>query len=104
MLVWVFRDLANGTEPDSVSALEVTVHADHVAAGLSRRMMDAMRDAAAAAGFTELVAPVRPNEKHKHPRLAMADYVALTREDGLGGCAPTSVPGRSSTQSHRRRW
>jgi GNAT superfamily N-acetyltransferase len=83
VLVWAFRDLANVTEPDTVSALEVTVHADHVAAGLSRRMMDAMRDAAAAAGFNELVAPVRPNEKHKHPRLAMADYVALTREDGL---------------------
>jgi hypothetical protein len=83
VLVWAFRDLANSVAPDTVSALEVTVHTDQVATGLSRRMIDAMGAAAAAAGFTELVAPVRPNEKHKHPTLAMADYAALTREDGL---------------------
>jgi len=83
VLVWAFRDLANGRVPDTVSALEVTVHADHVAKGLSRRMIGAMREAAAAAGFTELVAPVRPSEKHKQLRLPMAEYVALTRDDGL---------------------
>jgi hypothetical protein len=83
VLVWAFRDLANGAEPDTVSALEITVHADHLAAGLSRTMMTAMCKAAAAAGFTELVAPVRPTQKHKHPRISMSEYVAKTREDGL---------------------
>lgn len=83
VLVWAFRDLANGAHPDTVSALEITVHADHLVAGLSGRVMAAMRDAAGAAGFTELIAPVRPSTKHQHPRLPMTDYVALVREDGL---------------------
>jgi hypothetical protein len=83
VLVWAFRDLANGAEPDTVSALEITVHADHLAAGLSLTIMSAMCEAAAAAGFAELVAPVRPTQKHKHPRISMSEYVAKTRDDGL---------------------
>jgi GNAT superfamily N-acetyltransferase len=83
VLIWAFRDLANGSEPDTVSALEIAVDPAHLGTGLSRRILGAMRDTAAGAGFTELVAPVRPNEKHKRPRLPMADYVELTREDGL---------------------
>jgi hypothetical protein len=83
VLVWAFRDLESGTEPDTVSALEITVHPDHLGSGLSHRMLAAMKDAAAAAGFAELVAPVRPNEKHRNPKLPMADYVTRTRGDGL---------------------
>jgi GNAT superfamily N-acetyltransferase len=83
VLVWAFHDLANHAEPDTVSALEITVHREHLGTGLSHRMLAALRDAAAAAGFGELVAPVRPNGKHRHPRLPMAEYVELTREDGL---------------------
>ena len=83
VLVWAFRDLANGTEPDTVSALEIAVHPAHLGTRLSQRMLAAMREAADAAGFAELVAPVRPNEKHRHAELPMVDYVRLTREDGL---------------------
>jgi hypothetical protein len=83
VLIWAFRDLGDGTEPDTVSALEITVAPSHLAGGLSARMLAAMKDAAAAAGFAELVAPVRPNEKHEQPGLPMADYVRLTRDDGL---------------------
>jgi hypothetical protein len=83
VLVWAFRDLDNGVEPDTVSALEITVHSSHLGRGLSGRMLTAMTTAAAAAGFAELVAPVRPSQKHSHPALPMADYLKLTREDGL---------------------
>jgi hypothetical protein len=83
VLVWSFRDLDNGTVPDTVTALEMTVHPEHLGGGLSHLMLAAMKDAAAAAGFAELVAPVRPNEKHRYPGLTMADYLTLTREDGL---------------------
>jgi GNAT superfamily N-acetyltransferase len=83
VLVWTFHDVENGTEPDTVSALEITVHPEHLGGGLSHRMLAAMKQAAAAAGFAELVAPVRPNEKHRHARLPMTDYVSLTRDDCL---------------------
>ena len=83
VLTWAFADLERQTEPDTVSALEIAVHPDHLGRGISHRMLAAMRDAAAAAGFTELVAPVRPNEKHKSIQMPMADYVKLTRDDGL---------------------
>jgi GNAT superfamily N-acetyltransferase len=83
VLVWAMRDHDNGVEPDTVTALEVTVHPEHVGRGLSHRILAAMKAAAAAAGFGELVAPVRPNEKHQQQALPMADYVRLTRADGL---------------------
>jgi GNAT superfamily N-acetyltransferase len=83
VLTWAFADIERGTAPDTVSALEISVHPDHLGTGLSHRMLAAMRDAAAAAGYAELVAPVRPNEKHKHIRQRMVDYIELTRDDGL---------------------
>lgn len=83
VLTWAFADIERGTEPDTVSALEISVHPEHLGKGLSRRMLAAMREAAAAAGYAELVAPVRPNEKHKQIDLPMVDYVELTRDDGL---------------------
>jgi hypothetical protein len=83
VLIWAFHDRDRGVEPDTVTALEISVHPDHLGKGLSHRMLAAMRSAAATAGFAELVAPVRPNEKHKQMDLPMADYIELTRDDGL---------------------
>ena len=83
VLIWAFDDRDRGVEPDTVTALEISVHPDHHGQGLSHRMLAAMRTAAVTAGFTELVAPVRPNEKHKQINLPMADYIKLTRDDGL---------------------
>ena len=83
VLVWAFGDLDGGREPDTVSALEITIHSSHLGRGLSHRMLAAMKDAAADAGFNELVAPVRPNQKHRRAGLPMADYARLTRDDGL---------------------
>ena len=46
-------------------------------------MVTAMRDNARRLGFRELVAPVRPNRKHEHPHMAMAEYIERRRPDGL---------------------
>ncbi|MEU8176347.1 N-acetyltransferase [Microbispora hainanensis] len=72
-----------GSTPDAVSALEITIKADLQGKGLSTVMLDAMRAQAARLGFSELFAPVRPNRKHLQPRVPMAGYAALRREDGL---------------------
>jgi GNAT superfamily N-acetyltransferase len=83
VLLWAFRDLQDGVVPDTASALEIAIHPDHLGQGLSHVMVAALRDAAAAAGLGELVAPVRPNEKHREPHVAMQDYAFRTRDDGL---------------------
>lgn len=83
VLAWGLRDHADGEKPDTVSALEVAVDRDHLGRGLSGRMLAGLREAASRAGFRDLVAPVRPNHKHLHPRMSMAEYVGITRADGL---------------------
>jgi hypothetical protein len=83
VLVWGMRDHADQEKPDTVSALEVAIDAAHLGRGLSARMLAAMREAVAKAGFRDLVAPVRPNHKHLYPRMPIAEYAGMTRDDGL---------------------
>ncbi|HXJ80202.1 MAG TPA: GNAT family N-acetyltransferase [Candidatus Methylomirabilis sp.] len=52
------------------------------ARGLSRRLVTAMRDLAAAHGFRALVAPVRPSLKGHYPLTPMTRYAGWTRPDG----------------------
>jgi len=91
-----FADHRRGTPPDTVSALEIAITPGQRGRGLSARMVGALRDAAAAQGFRELVAPIRPTEKH---RVAGVDRAAL-RPVGRGcWCRRRSTPSsaRSST-------
>ncbi|MEU8247024.1 N-acetyltransferase [Nonomuraea sp. NPDC048916] len=78
---WLARETA--AETSAVSALEITVRRDLIGSGVSPRMVAAMRDHAAAMGFAELVAPVRPNQKHLEPHTPMTEYAFRTRADGL---------------------
>lgn len=84
VLAWAMLDRREGREPDTVSAIEISVAREHLGQGLSGRMLAAMRDAVRERGFTEVVAPVRPSAKHLEPRTPMAEYAYRTRpEDGL---------------------
>lgn len=83
VLVWAFSDLRRGVRPDTVSAISIVVAPHAQGLGLSGRMLTAMRDNARAKGFTEVVAPVRPNAKHLEPHTPMAEYAHRVREDGL---------------------
>jgi GNAT superfamily N-acetyltransferase len=76
-------DRLAGRRGDLVSALEISVRPDLRGQGLSEVMLAAMRANAARLGFEHLVAPVRPNGKHRYPDLSMAAYAALRRDDGL---------------------
>lgn len=74
---------AAGDMLDGISALEITIREDLLGTGISHHMIAAMRDQAVKLGFRELVAPVRPNQKHLEPHVPMSDYAFRTREDGL---------------------
>lgn len=78
-----FRGRRRGVAPDVVSALEIAIDPDRRGLGLSAVMVSALRAGTAAHGFAELVAPVRPNAKHREPDASMAEYAFRTREDGL---------------------
>ncbi|MFF9161800.1 N-acetyltransferase [Streptomyces longwoodensis] len=83
VLLWAFADLRRGTVPDTVSAVSVVVAPHAQGLGLSGRMLGALRDTARARGFSEVVAPVRPNAKHLEPRTPIEEYARRVREDGL---------------------
>jgi len=82
-LIWAHHDVVRGIEPDTACALEVSIHTDWLGQGLSQVMIAAIRDAARAAGFATLLAPVRPSEKHHEPDTDMEEYARRTRDDGL---------------------
>jgi GNAT superfamily N-acetyltransferase len=81
--IWAFNDRLAGRIPDIASAVEISVGRSQRGTGLSHRMLAALRAAAREAGFTRLVAPVRPNAKHERPHLPMAEYITMLRADGL---------------------
>ena len=81
--IWAFDDLLADRAPDIASAVEILVGQAHRGSGLSHRMLAALREAARDAGLTRLVAPVRPNGKHRYPNLPMAKYLTMMRDDGL---------------------
>jgi hypothetical protein len=71
-----------GDKPDTISAVEISIKPGLQGTGLSAKMLAAMRANAARLGFTELLAPVRPNGK-QDPDVPMSEYAYRVREDGL---------------------
>ncbi|MDX2595127.1 MULTISPECIES: GNAT family N-acetyltransferase [Streptomyces] len=83
ILLWAFSDLRHGVRPDTVSAISVVVSPAAQGRGLSAVMLSAMRANAAARGFREVVAPVRPSAKHREPHTPIHEYAHRVRPDGL---------------------
>jgi len=68
-------DLDAGRRPTALSALSVTVAPARRGQGLSRLVIQALKDAAARAGLATLLAPVRPSGKSAYPLTPMERYV-----------------------------
>jgi GNAT superfamily N-acetyltransferase len=75
-------DLDAGRRPTALSALSVTVAPARRGQGLSRLVIQALKDAAARAGLGTLLAPVRPSGKSAYPLTQMERYVRWARADG----------------------
>ena len=76
------KDHAAGRSPTAVSAIEINVRLTHRGTGLSRRMLEGMRQAATRLGVSDLFAPVRPTAKAQVPQVPMREYVTWLRDDG----------------------
>jgi hypothetical protein len=70
-------------EPDVLGALVAIVDPGRQGEGLSASIINGMRRIAAAAGFHELIAPVRPTWKERYPLTPLERYVHWRRDDGL---------------------
>lgn len=69
--------------PTVLSALAAEVLPDRQGSGVSKLVIAAMADRAAAAGLDALVAPVRPSWKDRYPLIPIEHYATWTRDDGL---------------------
>lgn len=76
------RAFESGRQPDVLCALAISVRPDRQGEGLSTRMLNAMRETAAANGLRGLIAPVRPTLKSLYPLIPIERYVTWRREDG----------------------
>ena len=68
---------------DTLGAIQICVANGRRGQGLSGLMVEAMRQAALAAGLKALIACVRPTEKARYPLLPIETYAAWRRADGL---------------------
>jgi GNAT superfamily N-acetyltransferase len=76
------RAFESGREPDVLCALAISVLPERQGERLSGRMLKAMREAAAAHGLQELIAPVRPTHKERYPLIEIERYIEWRRPDG----------------------
>jgi hypothetical protein len=71
-----------GKPAQAVSAIAITIRVDQRGRGLSKVMLDGMRKAVAARELSDLVAPVRPSQKHQYPLTPIDRYVEWRGDDG----------------------
>lgn len=76
------QDYLAGATPHTMCALSITVDPRYRGQGLSTLLVSIMRDATARAGFTRLLAPVRPTLKHRYPITPMAVYANWRNQRG----------------------
>lgn len=74
---------AGDEKPTVVSAIAVLVDRNLHGRGLSALMLGEMRRIAAAAGYSDLVAPVRPSLKSLYPLTPMETYIRWMTPTGL---------------------
>ncbi|HXF60147.1 MAG TPA: hypothetical protein VNK95_00940 [Caldilineaceae bacterium] len=72
-----------GKAPTVACALGITVEPARQGQNISRLAVTAMRDLARAAGFSRLIAPVRPVWKPRYPITPMAEFIRWTTAEGL---------------------
>jgi hypothetical protein len=80
---WAHEDSMIGRAPNALSALEISLLPEARGGDNSLALLSAMKACAKIEGFTEVFAPVRPNQKHLQPHTPMRDYVNAVRADGF---------------------
>lgn len=72
-----------GGAADTLVVCGAVVRPDHKGRGVAEQLLRALCQVATDHDLARVVAPVRPTRKETYPLLAIEDYVALRRSDGL---------------------
>lgn len=72
----------NAPKPAFACALGISILPDARGTGLGLRMLSGLREAATAAGYKGLAAPVRPTEAWRMPHMTMAEFSRVRLPDG----------------------
>jgi GNAT superfamily N-acetyltransferase len=72
-----------GVEPDTFVLMAAAVRNDEQGKGHAGRVITAVKEQAALAGLTRMIAPVRPTLKSRYPLTDIAEFMTWTRPDGL---------------------
>ena len=75
--------LTDGRVPNTLGAIQIVVAPQEQGKGLAAVTLGVMRAMALEAGFSALIACVRPTLKDRYPLMPIADYAAWLRPDGL---------------------
>ena len=68
--------------PNVLSALQILIAPEYRGQGLSGRMISRMAEIGRDHGLDTLIAPVRPNLKHRYPMTPIDRYIEWRRQDG----------------------
>jgi GNAT superfamily N-acetyltransferase len=82
MIAGAFEARENKRRPTALGALAAEIRPQFQGRGLADRVLDAMADLARDAGFSHLIAPVRPSFKDRYPIIPIERYVTWTRDNG----------------------
>ena len=74
--------LREGAAPTAASALMIVVSPERRGHGVSGEAIRAMAEVVGRHGLADLVAPVRPTDKHRYPLIPMDRYIHWRRGDG----------------------
>jgi hypothetical protein len=76
-------DHHSGTSPNMLMAVQIVVNKRHLGKGLSKISTQEVCKLAKINGLSDVVVPVRPNNKHEYPLIDIEDYVTWKNDKGL---------------------
>lgn len=79
---WGFRDYEQGEAPTTLCGLSIVIAPTQQGRGLSELMVRTMKNLAAADGLDQIIIPVRPSLKSRHPSTPMQEYLQWRQPDG----------------------
>lgn len=70
-------------ELNTLAALQIAINPAYRGEGISGILVNEMKKIALENGFEDFILPVRPNQKHKYPLIAIDEYIKWQNKEGL---------------------
>jgi GNAT superfamily N-acetyltransferase len=77
-----FQDYEQGRVPNTLCPLSIVISPASQGKGISEMMLRMMKEIAITDGLKQLIMPVRPSLKSRHPRVPIEEYLQWRQPDG----------------------